>query len=353
MIYPIRRHHLYHLSICMLATALGPACHAEVPQGWKTECVGRYQLALPGDVEVALTKPSLFPFESSQSPYRFEDGKTAPYSGMTSGGGGVFITPLVTAEDVREIVKRNQSVTDKAKSEYIKDGDLATAESLARLPLTANDAYAWRAGNAIHLYLLRGNRIVNWNGGDLEEYGKNKAFMLKLIDSFRLRALFEIPKESGMCIPYGFIPDDGKAWQKAGVTMRLKDHPDVEIFFKEEPPSSDPRMNLSARDELAFFWGRRYGAAKEVRLKWPPYRNVNLDNREGASTFVDIIRKDGSLDFGYAAYVNGDPQAVSDKPNLMLFIIRTASRAKDKPVSERELKDIAQQIAASIKRRHP
>lgn len=352
MICSIRLNHLYKVSICMLATALGLACHAEVPQGWRTECVGRYQLALPGDVEVALAKPSLFPLQSSRNPYVFEDGKTAPYSGTTYEG-GFSVTHFVTSEEVSSIVKKNQEITDKAKSEYIKNGDLQTAERLAWLPLAANDAYAWRAGNEIDLYLLRGNRLFNWRGGDTKEYEKNKAFMLKLIDSFRLRALFEIPKESGMCIPYGFIPDDGNAWQKAGVTMRLKDHPDVEIFFKEEPPSSDPRMNLSARDELAFFWERRYGAAKEVRLKWPPYRNVNLDNREGASTFVDIIRKDGSLDFGYAAYVNGDPQAVSDKPNLMLFIIRTASRAKDKPVSERELKDIAQQIAASIKRRHP
>ncbi len=353
MICMYRYNRLHKIATGLLALAFGSACHAlDVPKDWKTECIGRYQISLPGDVEVALAQTKAFPPASSRNPYVFDDGKSAPHSGMTYAG-GVFVTPLVTSDEVRRIVKENQDVTDKAKRGYIKDGDRATAESLGRLPLTMKDAYAWRAGNEIDLYLLRGNRLFHWNGGNFEEYETNYARMIKLIDGLRLRALFEIPEESGMCIPYAFIPDDGKAWQKAGVTMRLKDHPDVEIFFEEEPPSTDPREKMTAKDELEFFWGRNYGAAKEVQLNWPPYRSVKLDSRDGESTFVDIIRKDGSRDFGYAAYVKGDPKAANETPNLMLFVIRTAARAKDKPVSERELKDLAKKIAASIKRRSP
>jgi hypothetical protein len=49
--------------------------------------------------------------------------------------------------------------------------------------------------------------------------------------------------------------------------------------------------------------------------------------------------------------VKGDASAKEDSPTLMLYVIRTAKRAKVEPLSKDQVKDIAERIAASVKRR--
>ena len=44
---------------------------------------------------------------------------------------------------------------------------------------------------------------------------------------FQFRKLYEIPKEPGICIPYGFIPDDGRTYFKTEVSLRYADRPGV------------------------------------------------------------------------------------------------------------------------------
>ena len=48
---------------------------------------------------------------------------------------------------------------------------------------------------------------------------------------FRPRAMYEIPTEPGVCIPYGFIPDDGTGDYQVKVAFRFKDHPGVAYDF--------------------------------------------------------------------------------------------------------------------------
>lgn len=71
-------------------------------------------------------------------------------------------------------------------------------------------------------------------------------------------------------------------------------------------------------------------------------------------TFVQFERKDGTQDYGYLAVAPGDPEAKEDAPDLMLYVIRDAKNAKAKgiePVSKEALLEMAQTIAASVKRR--
>jgi hypothetical protein len=333
---------------------LSPTCNsAQIPPTWKVECVGRFQIGLPQEVEVAVAKADSFPQFSRISPYAYSDGRTASYSKVHFEG-LVFVSDEVTKNDVQKIVRRNQKSIDEAKKKYLAEGDKESANSLQPISLPVPESYAWKVDNAIDLYIHRTNRLFTWEASNNDTFQHNRGVMLKILNGFRTRQPFETPQGTGICIPYGFIPDGGSSWRDVGVSFRLKDHPDVEIFFRDEGTREDPSrlVNRSTREELQFFWEHNYrGAMKEVHLSWPHYRSVKLDGRDGEYTFARFTRTDGTPDFGYLAYVKGDAKAPNDTPSLMLYVIRTGSRAKGSPVSEDELKDIAKKIAASIRRR--
>ena len=73
-----------------------------------------------------------------------------------------------------------------------------------------------------------------------------------------------------------------------------------------------------------------------------------MGGQAGKGMFVTIHRYDDSIDYGYIAIVNDIPNT----PSQMLYVIRTAARAKGEPVGKDELKDMAEKIIASVKR-HP
>ena len=56
---------------------------------------------------------------------------------------------------------------------------------------------------------------------------RNRAAFIKAVQHFRYRNLYEIPKERGICVPYGFWPDDGTSTYHTNATMRWADRPNV------------------------------------------------------------------------------------------------------------------------------
>lgn len=132
-----------------------------------------------------------------------------------------------------------------------------------------------------------------------------------------------------------------------------------------------------------FFWGQRYRSLGEAKLI---SRNSNrFAGYESLNTFVELTRDDQipgsasyeereralqraqrglppeeprptthSTDYGYLSVVRGDPDAKVDTPDLMFYVIRTAQNASAKgiePVGKEEFLELAQTIAASVKRR--
>jgi len=65
---------------------------------------------------------------------------------------------------------------------------------------------------------------------------------------------------------------------------------------------------------------------------------------------LEITNQDGTLDYGYFAFARGDPKAKEDRPDLVLYVISTNAKATGKPLSKVEIEDIADRIAASVKR---
>lgn len=320
-------------------------CHAvEKATDWKTECVGHYQLSAPGEIELALTTiRKLYKPDETIFSHLYNDGISSPYVKFN----GIEVTAEVSFSEFETLKRFFASQNQRYKSELLKKAKEERIESLKEqsllrakrskpLRLNEKNMFGWEYLGGMDLYMFHNGHIFFYENSSrrslppevesitpdekLFEHDVAQRNLDAFLKAFRPRRLYELPDEEGICIPYGFISESNVTPREIGVAMRLKHYPDVEIYLLEETPVvlSSMNANLDAKDELAFFWTRRYGAAKEVRLKWPPYRTVTLDQREGASTFVEILRKDDSVDFGYAAYVKGDPKAETDTPNLML-----------------------------------
>lgn len=343
------------VSVLILASPVWILAASPLPN-WKTECVGHYQFNVPGEIEYPVMPLRNFISGELRDPNRYSDG-IVPYNSYPP----VTVSDVVTREEFNAFKEAQLRALDNEKKHLIeeaKDMDIASlrekrfrhAAALKEFPLDAPDAFATQSIGGVTGYFYRNGRIYPLYGHP-ERFGET-------IKPLRIRAPFEIPSDPGVCFPYGFLADEGKQRRGIAVSMRLKEHPDVEIHF-ESSRASPPRKGKAAtagsiEEEHTRFWSGYYAPQhKETRLTGLfAYRSVSLDGRKGIKTFGEIKRKNDRIDYGYLAIVKGDSAATEDMPDLLLFVVRTASQSRGKtPVTEDELKEMAETIAASVKRR--
>lgn len=339
-------------TLALLLSSLGHC--GESPQKWRDECIGYYRLSLPGEVEYAVTPPENF-VRRPPDPVRYADGILASYSHQD-----IEVSTEISREEfarLKEGIDRNYDSEVKAHLKRadetaigsLRDAHLREAAELKSYSLGETEAFAWGNPEGAEAFLYRTGRAYRLAGANDELSGKKR--------SFKPRPPFTIPQQPGECFPYGFRADDGKRRFRLAVAMRLKEHPDVEIFFSQDSPPELSRAaeRRDAEGSIRFFWESRYAfRAEKVRLTgFPSFRTVELAGRKGKETFAELTRREnGAIDYGYLAYVKGEHSKDADLPHLMLYVIRTASQSRGKtPVTETELKQMAETIAASVKKR--
>ncbi|WP_310631932.1 T6SS immunity protein Tli4 family protein [Paraburkholderia sp.] len=304
------------------------------------ECVGRYRLTLPSEAEVAMTTAKAFT-DGQVDPIRFADGMSAPLSSFAYNGVFHISRGL------------SQSVFD-AKLKQAKDAAAASASSSdadERYTLVAaKDAntLAWKSAKNSGFYAYRNGTAVSFRTDPVPEER-----MSDVLANLSARADGEVPTAPGVCLPGLFVsgnrPDE---FRNIGVTFRLKAHPDVLIFFHDlKVQKGQPQ--LTSRQKNEFVWTSEFGVGKAVKLHGVfPWRTIKLDGREGVGSFGTITRKNDTTDYGYLVTVQGDLDAPTDTPDLLLYVERNASASQGKtPVTADEIEKIGEEIAASIKRR--
>ena len=219
---------------------------------------------------------------------------------------------------------------------------------------------AWAFGDTHYAILRVGTNIVGWtaSGGDyIKEYYQI------ILTGLRPRPTFDVPKASGVCLPYIFVKDDGKNPRHIGMTYRLKAHPDITIWLEDASPIIvGPHMNpekFTAKGKAAFFWEQHQQILSGIKSLWPfgmAFRDTTMAGQKGVKTFVELTREDPAQtkDYGYLVSVRGDPEARDDKPDLMLYVIQDSINATQrgiKPLGKDEFLKMAETIAASVKRR--
>lgn len=363
------------------ASCLGLANAASSDNAWRTECVGRFSFDLPGEAVVAFPylveatqgnhayffATDTVPGEST-APWKHRDQAWNAYQRVNDRG-AIFTSDEYTLASFPKLKLAIDEIWSGKKRALVADGDSAQADNIVAEPLTLKDAFAWRfkaahtrmsQSDTLQAYFVRSGHVFFFQDEDEDPKALTKR-VTAVLSNVRAREMFEVPAEPGICLQNAFLPDQGGVKRSVGVPYRFKDHPEVEVFFSDSSAGPLPRANSkrqTAADEVQFFWEARYGSGdKQHKLIHPhvpgiaQFPDVRLGGYKGKASFVEITHRDNSIDYGYMAYVKGDAGANEDSPTLMLYVIRTASRAKGEPLSKDQIKEMAERIAASVRRR--
>ena len=356
------------------------------PDEWKTECVGYFQVSVPGEVDIGIARggpdPSKLRHALNAGDYDlFADSIYLDGSIRTSS-----ILPESSFSRIKdEAAKKIENLKQRAKTDAsIKILSYESGQDSVRSFFTSKqEVYG-------SIFLYQAERIYFFRMKEdelpaVEAEAKVRSNQTHFLQNFRARALYEVPKEKGFCMPYGFVKDDSPQHRSMGTIMRLKDHPDVRILFRDQSASIVENFkkeeNASVEQELRAFWQRPdWDGENYQALGFRKFPSVQMGGYKGQSTFVEITRpnqypydnkcsyddEDFSpaekkragclpppIDYGYIAYVKGDPDAKEDTPNLLLYVMQNSKDAPDgKPtIGKDELKKMVDTIAASIKRR--
>lgn len=355
------------------------------PEDWKTECVGYFQVSIPGEVDIGIARGGPDPSKLSQA---LNVGDYDLFADSRYLGGLILTSsPLpetsflrIKNEKPKEVEKLREMAASSSPFEFLEykiDKNVIT--------YILQD----KRGSSALTFIYQSGRIYFFRTSEdelpvAEAEAKVKSAQTHFLQNFRARALYDVPQEKGFCMPYGFVKDDSPQKRSMGTIMRLKDHPDVRILFRDQSASFmenySMEENASVEQELRAFWERAdWGGVNYQALGFRKFPSVQMGGYKGQSTFVEITRPSytpisecalddedfskaekkaagctpPTLDYGYIAYVKGDPDAKEDTPNLLLYVMQDSKNAPDgKPtIGKDELRKMADTIAASIKRR--
>lgn len=182
-----------------------------------------------------------------------------------------------------------------------------------------------------------------------------------LIAGLRPRHIFDVPKDPCVCLPYLFVKNE--TGRHIGMTYRLKAHPDITVWLEDASAVTiGPHMNpakFTAKGKAAFFWEQHQQILQGIKSLWSfnqAFKDTTLAGQKGVKTFVELIREDKeqTKDYGYLVSVRGNPEAKDDTLDLMLYVIQdsiNATKRGIKPLGKGEFLNMAETIAASVKRR--
>lgn len=388
-------------------------------QEWKNECVGYYQLALPDNLEVALyqVKDFVNPREQPESdgdiktrlyaspeikfeknPFVQDDSSvqaqfTEFYYGQYKLGISSQSRTSINWLEYRNKVIANRDFGVKVARQY-EDRNL----ELFNVPVTPEsefkrkhnyiikdytDAFALYENRTYSLFVKKDERLYHFwkkyqkDTGDKSQTAEkqqqeSEPEVLSLLNRFQARKLYQVPTTQGFCMPYGFIAgDSGHEKRNMAVTYRLKNHPDVTIFFQDLGMEPGPRFQRpedeSAKDFITYLWNRKYQwSSVSKELISPKWRPIKMDGRDGLGTFLkatfrdipvydykdQVINRLNYISYGYVAYVQGNHKARNLEPDLLLYVMQDSSQVKNQPPMDKyDLEKLAEHIVSSIKRR--
>lgn len=354
------------IGLC-LSAAVSVACTAQVSPaatGLPMECVGRMVLTLPGETEVATLRlralKEQIASSAAQRALVFDDGERFDY-GQISYTGTTYVSQALTPAEMSDVyaVLKKQVARQKIATRNGEPGD--TSPPVFKVLKEDVGDYAWSVAEYHAVVKALGNRVLYWEAaGRQKDLARNQAVFEHVVNGLVARQPQEIPVGPGVCIPFGFIKDDGAAHRSVGMGFRLKQQPDLTIWLED---SSAP--DAAARGERATtrylhddFWTQYENApnGQKIESLWtsPSVRSVALGEQGGSASFVRIKRPDGSTDFGYLALAPGKQGGANDTPKLSFYMIQQSSRARaagKAPLDEKAFLALAQQVATSVRHR--
>jgi len=118
--------------------------------------------------------------------------------------------------------------------------------------------------------LKRGSKLYAFESTELLEKNTSKEThrqnFKEFLANFKVRNKNDIPREVGICIPFGFIPDDGKTRLDIKQSLRWNDAPGV-LYSIHTGDAQPGRLKLPAVEAAASAAVGTLGSAEEQRVK--------------------------------------------------------------------------------------
>jgi hypothetical protein len=340
---------------------------AEVAQAApeRADCVGRLEIMLPSDADVAAYSFIRFSEEVSagtgQPHFQFDDGQNAGWSHVAYGQ-QVFISHRLTPEQIAKI-KEQFSFVKQTLQAKAQNNKTAQKRGIDDVTVPGGSTVAWSILSSIRALVQVDQHLISLIV-DKQDKGldASRRALADIAAKTVYRPIFNSPKAPGICMPYAFIGDNNTELRSVATTYRLKEYPDLIVSLQD---GSAVTYTVPIREKNALpevenedFW-QQYalnGNVQKISSVWKPntLRQVSMAGRKGLASFVQIDRKDGSVDFGYMAAVRGDPKASEDAPDMQFFVIGDGSRARAKgatPLQEEQFLEMAQKMVASVRHR--
>ena len=138
-------------------------------------------------------------------------------------------------------------------------GNVEPVDRIGDMQYSTFKAYLTRN---MHIFVLESTRQLS---KDLTKESHAAAFAA-LIKAFKIRESGEVPAEPGICIPFGFFPDDGRVKSDIKQSFRMADAPNV-LHTIRTGSYSYYRGNPPAMRAMALAATGKLGSSEEDTLK--------------------------------------------------------------------------------------
>ena len=239
------------------------------PSGYKTECLGRQLVDVPGEVEWAMVKPlegqdydwtspyfnrKMVVMEDGASGFDFfvgasdETARSLLEKAIEVEEGDVRIGISETKHDIevatRVLASGRASGNFDQETITSEQDDIASLKAFLARQTTFDvglpDSYGAYNARYTRIYLYRAGRLyifTGYRGEDVAARDRYKDGLVNVVKNrFRPRSAYEIPTDGGFCIPYGFIADapGSHPHYRVQATFREKAMPNVLYTLKLE-----------------------------------------------------------------------------------------------------------------------
>lgn len=237
-------------------------------------------------------------------------------------------------EDLKSIADAIER--DKNKVPEIESRIAGLESDWHSLDLGLPQSLGYAAGPTLYAFLLRDGRAFQFmaTGGEgAPPFEARKAAFLEMLKRFRPRALYEVPKELGICIPYGFIPDDGKGHFRTEVSFRYKERPGViyslgtAVVGEQNYFGESSFLTATARSAGAL--GSGLVGGREARVVAPQRVKIGaLDAWQGGVS-LNVADKEKPPVRSYSVYAGYDGRAHSRVLPGIRVNLRSFTRAQE------------------------
>lgn len=337
----------------------------DLAAGWPQDCVGTLQIKLPDKADVSAqsisTVISDIKIASNWPRSSFQDGQVDDQS-LFCIHGCLLISHPTDDENTKKAVSVFYESRKAAEARIRKNSqtpETARAQ-LSNIDDPDNNVFGWRTNRSYFALKLSERTVASWSiefsADSKDAQNSNKFF--EEFSRIEFRPFGTIPKRNGLCLPYIFIPTNTNYRRNISTTYRMKSQPDITIWLEDnysEPEDQNTHhFERNARQEIDKFWSILYRGHKAYR--YLSIESVTIAEMPGKASSVELVRSDGSIDYGYFASVYDKTAANNGQAHARIFIIRDANHATTKqipPLGKRDFMALAQSISTNVRRISP